>query len=108
VDLLWPLGVPVARVMEPHRQGDLPQLRARRFFEEVDHPVLGRARHSTLPMAFSMGPERLHRRHAPLLGEHNAEVLAELDLTGDDIATLEANGVIGRAPADAEPTRARR
>ena len=99
VDLLWPAGVPVAVVTQPHHQGELAQLQARRYFEEVDHPVMGRARHSTLPMRFSCGPDRLHRRHAPLLGEHNVEILAGLGLDDSEIAALEAEDVIGRVPA---------
>jgi crotonobetainyl-CoA:carnitine CoA-transferase CaiB-like acyl-CoA transferase len=101
VDLLWPAGVPVAKVMQPHQQADLPQLEARGFFEVVNHPVSGPARHSTLPMTFSNRHERLHRRHAPMLGEHNAELLGELGLTETEIADLEAGGVIGRTPAGA-------
>ena len=108
VALMWPAGVPVARVMQPHRQGDVPQFQARRFFETVDHPLSGRARHSTLPMRFGLGPLQLHLRHAPLLGEHNDELLTELGLTADEIAALEADGIIGRAPADAGPLQARR
>jgi crotonobetainyl-CoA:carnitine CoA-transferase CaiB-like acyl-CoA transferase len=95
VDQLWEAGVPVAKVMQPHRQPDLPQLAFRKFFEEVDHPVIGRSRYSTLPMRFSGGPERHHKRHAPLLGEHNAELLGELGLAEAEIAALEADGVIG-------------
>ncbi|HXX90064.1 MAG TPA: CoA transferase [Acidimicrobiales bacterium] len=99
VAALWPAGVPVAKVMQPHRQGELEQLRARGYFEVVEHPVSGAARHGTLPMRLSRGPQRLHRRHAPLLGEHNTELLGELGLTTAEIAELEDEGVIGRAPA---------
>jgi crotonobetainyl-CoA:carnitine CoA-transferase CaiB-like acyl-CoA transferase len=94
---LWAAGVPVAKVMQPHRQPDLPQLAHRGFFEEVDHPVVSRSRFSTLPMRFSRGPQRLHTRHAPLLGEHNAELLGGLGMAAAEIETLEAEGVIGRA-----------
>jgi crotonobetainyl-CoA:carnitine CoA-transferase CaiB-like acyl-CoA transferase len=38
-------------------------------------------------------------RAAPLLGEHNHELLGELGLTSDEIAALEDDGVIGTAPA---------
>jgi crotonobetainyl-CoA:carnitine CoA-transferase CaiB-like acyl-CoA transferase len=107
VDLLWPAGVPVARVMQPHQQGDLPQLQARGFFEIVDHPVSGTARHSTLPMRFSSRDEPAHRRHAPLLGQHNVELLGELGLSEAEIAALETEGVIGRIPVGAHPTGAR-
>jgi len=65
----------------------------------VAHPVNGVAPHSSLPMRFSAGPRRFHQRHAPLLGEHNREVLAELGLTRAEIDDLEAHGVIGSAPA---------
>jgi crotonobetainyl-CoA:carnitine CoA-transferase CaiB-like acyl-CoA transferase len=99
VELLWPAGVPVAKVMQPHRQGDIEQLQARRFFETVEHPIMGAARYSTLPMRFSRGPERLHRRHAPLLGEHNNELLTEIGLDYDEIAALEEAGLIGSSPA---------
>jgi crotonobetainyl-CoA:carnitine CoA-transferase CaiB-like acyl-CoA transferase len=100
VELLWTAGVPVAKVMQPHNQGDLLQLQARGFFEVVDHPFLGSARHSTLPMRFSVGPARFHKRHAPLLGEHNLEVLTRLGLTDPEMDQLEADGVTGRAPVD--------
>ena len=73
VTALWEAGVPVAKVMQPHDQPDLPQLAARGFFEELDHPVIGSSRYSTLPMRFLRGPDRVHHRHAPLLGEHNGE-----------------------------------
>ena len=95
VELLWGAGVPVGKVMQPHDQPDLAQLQARRFFEELDHPVIGASRYSTLPMRFSRGPERIHQRHAPLLGEHNDALLRELGLTQSEIDVLDAAGVIG-------------
>ena len=50
VDILWAAGVPVAKVMQPHRQTELPQLGHRGFFQTVGHPVNGAAAHSTLPV----------------------------------------------------------
>lgn len=99
VAALWEVGVPVAKVMQPHRQTELDQLEFRGFFEEVDHPVCGPARLSTVPMRFSGGPDTFHTRHAPLLGQHNRELLTELGLSESEIADLEADGVIGREPA---------
>ncbi|WP_254848398.1 CaiB/BaiF CoA-transferase family protein [Mycobacterium sp. SP-6446] len=96
---LWDAGVPVAKVMQPHRQTELQQLAFRGFFEEVDHPVNGRAELSTMPMRFAGGPARSHTKAAPLLGQHNHELLAELGLTPAEIAELEADGIIGQAPA---------
>jgi crotonobetainyl-CoA:carnitine CoA-transferase CaiB-like acyl-CoA transferase len=98
VTRLWDAGVPVAKVMQPHRQTELLQLAARGFFEDVEHPVKGAVPHSTMPIRFTGGPSRFHRRHAPLLGEHNRELWPELGLTQAEIDELEADGVIGYAP----------
>lgn len=97
VAALWDAGVPVAKVLQPHRQTELPQLAEREFFEQVDHPVNGPAPHSTLPARMSLGPRRIHTSHAPLLGQHNHDLLTELGLTEDEIAALAADGVIGNA-----------
>ena len=98
VESLWPAGVPVAKVMQPHRQTELPQLRHRRFFEFVGHPVNPAAPHSTLPIALSRGPAELHRTAAPLLGEHNDELLTQLGLSPEEIRALREDGVIGSEP----------
>ncbi len=92
---LWGAGVPVGKVAQPHQQPELPQLAFRKFFEDVHHPVIGSSRYSTLPMKFSRGPERLHERHAPLLGEDNEELLGEIGLTRPEFQALEADRVIG-------------
>ena len=102
---MWAAGVPVAKVMQPHDQPELPPLQHRRFFEDVEHPIAGVARHSTLPFRLSRGPDRYHRRHAPLLGEHNEVVLRGLGVSDEEIARLEADGVIGRTPDAAKPRK---
>ena len=101
VDELWDRGIPVAEVLQPHQQGELPPLQARGFFEAVEHPVNGTARHSTLPMRFSAGPERFHRTHAPLLGEHTQEILASLGRSAAAIQELADARVIGTIPTAA-------
>ena len=35
------------------------------------------------------GPERLHTRHAPLLGEHTAELLGDIGLRASEIEAVE-------------------
>ena len=107
VQCLWDAGVPVGKVMQPHRQTEIPQLQFRRFFEDVGHPVNDRVPHSTVPVRFSAGPDRFHLQPAPLLGEHNNEILTALGLNEQQIAALEADGVIGRAPGNARRAAAR-
>ena len=97
VETLWDAGVPVGKVIQPHEQPDLPPFAARGFFEALDHPVIGRSRYATLPVRFSRGPQRYHTRPAPLLGEHNVDLLTELGLEEADIEALEADGIIGHS-----------
>jgi crotonobetainyl-CoA:carnitine CoA-transferase CaiB-like acyl-CoA transferase len=99
VETLADAGVPVAKVMQPHRQLEIEQLRHRGFFEELGHPVNPSAPHSTLPINLVAGPGAFHRRPAPLLGEHNHQILRSIGVSDEEIAELEADGVIGTAPA---------
>ena len=72
-----------------------PQLQARDFFVDVEHPELGRSfAYPGGPYTLSETPWRLTRR-APLLGEHNLEIYGgELGLSREQIASLLAAGVI--------------
>ena len=60
---------------------------------ETDHPVLGRLRTLGSPIKLSATPADASRR-APLLGEHTDEILMDLGLSADEVATLRANGAI--------------
>jgi crotonobetainyl-CoA:carnitine CoA-transferase CaiB-like acyl-CoA transferase len=91
-------GIAAAAMVPAFAVLDDPQLRARRFFEPVAHPVAGEHEYPTWPMRFSSGPERYLRSPAPLLGQHNDEVLRELGCSDEEIARLRAAHVIGEQP----------
>jgi crotonobetainyl-CoA:carnitine CoA-transferase CaiB-like acyl-CoA transferase len=74
------------------------QMNARAFWEEVDHPVVGPKRFPGWPMRYGCRTAPWFRRPAPLLGQHNHEVLADLGLTGDELEALAADRVIGTRP----------
>ena len=79
----------------------MAQLVHRRFFETVEHPVHGDSLIATFPFRLPDDDGRVHRRPAPLLGEHNGEVLGELlGVPADELARLAAAGVIGTAVPD--------
>lgn len=89
-------GVPAEPVASPYHIDDNEQLVARGFWEEVDHPVVGRQHYPGWPMRLSGGPDRWYRSPAPLLGQHNEEVLGEmLGLAPDEMAALRDARVIG-------------
>jgi crotonobetainyl-CoA:carnitine CoA-transferase CaiB-like acyl-CoA transferase len=92
------VGVPAARVIDPRTASRQPQLAARGYFELVEHPVAGAHPTPTLPWR-ARGVDRWIRRPAPLLGEHNREVLGgQLGCTDDELAALETDGIIGTRP----------
>lgn len=87
-------GISVGVIYSPEEAFEDPHFRARGFPVEVPHPELGRShRYPGAPYRFEKSPWRISRR-APLLGEHEAEVLAEIGLDADAIAKLRADGVL--------------
>jgi crotonobetainyl-CoA:carnitine CoA-transferase CaiB-like acyl-CoA transferase len=98
VETLVAAGIPAGRAVDPRLTAFHPQLAARRFCEEIDHPVIGRQPVPTVPFRFSDVDHWL-RRPAPTFGEHNHEVLSDLlDLTPAEILALEDAGVIASVP----------
>jgi crotonobetainyl-CoA:carnitine CoA-transferase CaiB-like acyl-CoA transferase len=70
---------------------------------EAEHPVAGRYKTIPPPVRFSATPAAV-RRHAPLVGEHGREALAEAGLSEEEISRLEEAGVL-RAGPEAGPGR---
>jgi crotonobetainyl-CoA:carnitine CoA-transferase CaiB-like acyl-CoA transferase len=64
-------------VQTPEDIANCPQLAARDYYQEVDHPVIGKIRVPFRLFNLSTGGAT-YRQPAPLLGQHTAEVLAEL------------------------------
>ncbi len=91
---------PLAPVLNLEEVLASPQMQSRRHFREVDHPVAGRWVYPGPPFRLTDGllPDgnwRWRPGRAPLLGEHNEEVLGEmLGLERSDLVRLRASGVI--------------
>jgi len=78
--------------------GDLsrdPQLKSRGFFVQADHPILGKTSFDGSPIKLSATPAQ-SRRAAPLLGQDNEYVLAELlGMSEQEIAKYTEEEVFG-------------
>ena len=93
VRLAQELRLPFTEVLTPLEVLEDPQLAARDFFVDVDHPVVGTVRQPGPAIRASEAPWQTRR--APLLGEHTDEVLRELlDLDDEAIAALRADGTV--------------
>jgi crotonobetainyl-CoA:carnitine CoA-transferase CaiB-like acyl-CoA transferase len=93
--ILLAAGVPASVARNAHRVMPNTQLDARGFFEEFEHPFVGTKQYPTLPWRSSWAADGWYSSPPPTLGQHNAEVLGgRLGLSADDLARLEAAGVI--------------
>jgi len=86
--------VPSAPVLSPVDAIDHPYFRARGTVRDIVDPVLGQFSIPGFPLHFSAQPD-LPDLVAPLLGEHNQQVLGEmLGYDASQVAALTAKGVL--------------
>jgi CoA:oxalate CoA-transferase len=71
-----------------------PHLKARGYFLEVEHPVIGRAKISGFPYKLGKTPGEIDRP-SPLVGEHNELILGKcLGISPGQVRQLKADGVL--------------
>jgi CoA:oxalate CoA-transferase len=85
-------GVPCARVNNFKEVFEHPQIVARGVVREIEHPRLGKMRATRNPVLLDHDGPAIDR-HAPMLGEHSEEVLAELGYSPAATRELIASGV---------------
>jgi CoA:oxalate CoA-transferase len=83
--------IPFSLIPTPSDVLNSPQLAARAYFEEIDHPHAGPLRLPGPP--FRIDGERGRPARAPLLGEHTAATLAQSGIDPAGRARLRAAGV---------------
>jgi len=87
-------GLPIGPVQTAQEIFDDPHVAARQLMIDVPDPILGSVK-LVGPVARMSGQPQPLAAPAPLLGQHNAEVLAELlGYTKEQVARLKADGVI--------------
>jgi len=90
--ILAAAGVPCGAVQDTGEVLNDPHLHAREMIVEVPHPVRGSYLTAGNPVKLSASPTKIES--APLLGQHNEEVLTSLGYGEADIAALKAAGAI--------------
>ena len=81
-------------VQSPEEVLDNPQYTARGYFVDIDHPVIGTVKCPGAPFLTTDTPWQA-RRPAPILGQHNQEILGErFGYSNTELVQLHARGVI--------------
>ena len=78
IELFVKEGIPAGPINFPDETLNDAHIRARGMIVELEHPLIGVVRSLATPIGFARnGPT--YRRPPPLLGQHSAEIRAELD-----------------------------
>jgi len=92
--LLQGVGVAAGLVQDAADLSQDPQLKARGFFVELDHPVLGKTSSDGSPIKLSDTPAHFQQA-APLLGQHNDYVYRHLlGMSRDEIERYSKEGIL--------------
>ncbi len=92
------VGVAASRVLDANSIHDDPHLEARGYWVKLPHPSMPTWKQPASSWRLVEANPR-PRRHAPLFGEHNREILCGLlGLTESELGALTTEGVIGDAP----------
>ncbi len=92
MDILNKYDIPCGPILSMKEIAEEPSLRASGTVVEVDHPERGK--YLTVGNPIKMSDSATDVTRSPLLGEHTAEVLAQLGYGPEDIASLRAARVI--------------
>jgi CoA:oxalate CoA-transferase len=91
---LLAVGLPIGPVQTAQEVFDCPQVAARKLMIDVPDSVLGQVKLVGPPVRLSNHPEPVAEA-APLLGQHSAEVLADvLGYSDEEVGRLRSEGII--------------
>ncbi|HEY8357851.1 MAG TPA: CoA transferase [Ramlibacter sp.] len=94
VQTLLDNGIPAGPILSYPEAFGSEHAKVREMRMEIDHPVEGKVPNIGFAVKLSGTPQQV-RRHPPLLGEHNDEVLAELGLDAAERERLRSQGAFG-------------
>ncbi len=86
------LRLAFAPILSPGELPNDPQIKAREFFMNVEHPKMGEVSYPGAPAKLSETPWQEGR--APLLGEHNNDIYTSIGYSDDELRDFKEKGVI--------------
>jgi crotonobetainyl-CoA:carnitine CoA-transferase CaiB-like acyl-CoA transferase len=95
-------GVPAGAVLSAPEWLTDPHLQARDYYSNLADADRAPRLSDGLPVLIDGNRDTGWWRRAPMLGEHNREILEELGFAASDISALEERGVIGDRPPGAQ------
>ncbi|MFO7927605.1 MAG: CaiB/BaiF CoA transferase family protein [Halobacteriota archaeon] len=93
IEVLLDHGIPAARHNSVKEAAELEQVAARDVFVDVEHPRYGDLTLTDTPIRMSKSDPSIERP-APLLGQHNREILEEHGYSDEEIESLIERGVL--------------
>ena len=93
LEILDEAGVPCAPVLTRKEMIHHPQIKSNELIIEEEHPVAGNIRQTRPAARFSVTSPEI-RMGAPLHGQHNAEIFAEIGITPEQQEKLREKGII--------------
>jgi formyl-CoA transferase/CoA:oxalate CoA-transferase len=93
VSVLDEAGVPVGPIQTVDQALSDPQVIARGMVAELEHPTAGPIRIVGSPIRLTRTPTSV-RMAPPLLGQHTDDILYELGLSGQEIASMRESGAV--------------
>ena len=91
VNLLLAAGIPAGPINTYPEAFNSDHGVHRNMRMEIDHPIEGKVPNIGFAVKMNGTPQQV-RRHPPLLGEHNDEILAELGIGAEALENLKAGG----------------
>ncbi|MNV78986.1 formyl-coenzyme A transferase [compost metagenome] len=77
VDTMLEAGIPAGPLLTYPQAFEGEHGTHRKMCMEIDHPIEGKVKNIGFPVKMLGTPQQV-RRHPPLLGEHNEEIMAEI------------------------------
>ncbi|UYO93176.1 CaiB/BaiF CoA transferase family protein [Pollutimonas sp. M17] len=78
IDIMLEAGIPAGPILSYPEAFEGEHGSYRRMAMDIDHPIEGKVKNIGFPVKMLGTPQQV-RRHPPLLGEHNDEILAEIN-----------------------------